>query len=625
VLGCSKAEITLAYPAPSQSKANPPHSVNRAEVLADWAWQLAAAENNVSASSQMFERAVQVAGTIEDRSEKIAAISAIALKLAEVKLNPRSLQLFNRTVQLAKQGDREFKLYYQDQALRDIAIQLARAGFTERALQLTKTIASKFRKAEALNEIAPILAKAGNLKQAKQTLLDALNFARGITGDYAYMSNGSCGNDKYEVLSKIAGNLSLLAQFDTALQVARSVTGCTSGIGESSEEYQAWAYLGILANLANVNQVKQTWNSAKTIQYDFEKIPVWSATGVKFVEMRDFNNALSVAAHIAKEIPTVTEIDSGLALVGFAAKENALRDIAVKLAEVGQFGQALQVAQMIHEFTEAEKAALRENISDSRLNVKAATLGDIAKFLARSQQVEPALQLAQKISNAEVKATTLGEIAKFLARSQQVEPALQLVQSIPNAEAKAEATLALALELQNTGQGSQAETILSQNLQLPPIPATDNESIKRIAAALVIVGRVEQALQIAQSFKNDDDKQSMVADIAAQLAEVGKLERAFQLANTVTNLPGTKRDVLQKIASIYLDLQQPARALPVVKTIEAEDRDEFLARISDSFAKLRQTQQALQVAQTISSKTIKASALANIAALLRSSGAKPVD
>jgi len=202
---------------------------------------------------------------------------------------------------------------------------------------------------------------------------------------------------------------------------------------------------------------------------------------------------------------------------------------------------------------------------------------------------------------------------------------LQLVQSIPNAEAKAEATLALARELQNTGQGSQAETILSQNLHLPPIPATDNESITRIAAALVIVGRVEQALQIAQSFKNDDDKQSMVADIAAQLAEVGKLERAFQLANTVTNLPGTKRDVLQKIASKYLDLQQPARALPVVKTLDAEDRDEFLARIADSFAKLRQTQQALQVAQTIASKTLKASALATIAAQLRSSGAKPVD
>ena len=591
VLGCSKPEITLAYPASSQSKANPPHSVNRAEVLADWAWQLAAADNNLKLSSQMFEQAVQVAGTIEDRSEKIAAMSAIALKLAEVGLKPQSLQLFNRAVQLTKQGDREFKLYSQDPAVRDIAIQLAKAGFTERALQLTKTITSKFRKAEALNEIAPILAKAGNLKQAKQTLLDALNFARGITGDYAYESNGSCGNDKYEVLSKIAGNLSLLAQFDTALKVAQTVTGCLSANGESAQDYQEWAYLGILAHLANVNQVKQTWSSAQRIESNFEKASVWSAIAVKFVELRDFDLALSVAAHIAKEIPTITKVDFGSsALQALGEKENALRDIAVKLAEVGQFGQALQVAQMIHEFTEQEKASLREYITDSQPSVKAATLGEIAKFLARAGQVEQALQLTQSISNA---------------------------------EAQADATLAIARELQKTGQNSQADTLLSQNWQVPSIQATDNngatQSISRMAVALVTVGRVEQALQMARSLKDDSDKQSTLADIAAQLAEVGEVERALQLANTVTGVPGSKQDALKKIASKYIELQQPARALQVAKTLDTDVRDELLARIVDSFAKLRQTQQALQVAQTISSKTLKASALANIAAQLRSS------
>jgi len=218
--GTASAVATATQATPSRSV-----TPSQAELLADLAVKLASS-GNIEQALPLFERAVQVAEAIPNQDSKIKALSAIALKLAEVGQTQRSEQLFDRAVQLTKQTSPDFDLYTQGPALRDVIIQIAQAGQTERALQLSKTLSSNFLKAQALNEIAVSLANKGQQQQAKQVLLEALQFARGITGDYAYESNGSCGNDKFEVLSKIAGNLSLLSQLDTAIQVAGSVSGC---------------------------------------------------------------------------------------------------------------------------------------------------------------------------------------------------------------------------------------------------------------------------------------------------------------------------------------------------------------------------------------------------------------
>ncbi|MBD3561679.1 hypothetical protein H6S82_22950 [Planktothrix sp. FACHB-1355] len=542
------------------------------------------AAGNEQLGLQLFDRAVQVAETIEDRSTKIEALSNIAIKLAEVGQTQKARQLLDRAVQLTRKTDENFTLYQQDPALRDVAIKVAQAGFTERALQLTQTLASNTRKAEALNAIASILAEKGELETARKILLQALQKARGITGDYAYESNGSCGNEKFEILAKIAGNLSLLSQFDTALQVAKSVTGCSSATGESGENYQAWAYLGILAHMANANQVKQAWASSQNIQNDVEKAEVWSAIAVKLAGMNEVNLARSIAAQISEKIPTTTKIDSGSALRELGVKEKALRNIAVKLAEVGQFDAAKQVAETIHELTPAEIAANQDF-----------NLGNQARE----------------------KAFTFVEIARQLAKAKQIEPALQIVNSIENGEIKALGIIAIAQELHTAGQAPQAENLLSQNLQLPAISNPDdfavNQSIIRIAEALVKAGQIERSLQIAESLKKDDSKQEALTNIAVQLAEIGQVDRALQIANTLSLL-GLKESALTKIASKYLEIGQLDRAVQVAQSLEENNKANILAKIVDAFAKLGNSETALQVAQTIPSQEIKANAIANIAA-----------
>lgn len=565
----SQTEITVASPS--------------AKRIEDLATEIAAA-GNPELAMQLFNRAIQIAETVEDKADKINTLSAIAIKLAEVGQTQKATQLFNRAIQLSKQTDENFTLYYQEPARRDIAVAMAKAGMIQPALLLVKTINSNFRQAEALNAIAPILAETGQTEPARQILLKALAKARGITGDYAYESNGSCGNDKFEVLSKIAGNLSLLKQFDKALEVARSVTGCSSASGDSTQDYQAWAYLGILANMANVQQVKQAWTSAQTIQNGSEKMAVWSEIGRKLAAMGEVNLALAVAEKFSQEFQTVTVINSGVDIREFGQKESILSAIAIELAKNKQFDSALKIVQKIHELTPEQEAAVKQY----------------------NMPTQPS-----------IKALTLVEIAREYAKDRQVEPALQLVNSIGNQEGKALGIIAIAQALQTTGKSDQADKLIAESLQLPAIPSTDNseanQSISRIALALLTVGKVDQALQIVQSIKNDTTKEEAMAKIASKLSEMGQVERGFQIAKTI-NLAGIKQEALYKIGLKYIELGQLERGLEVTKLMPEDSNIDLLASLADGLAKAGKTEQALQVAQTIGNVSVKAIAIANIAA-----------
>jgi tetratricopeptide (TPR) repeat protein len=583
------------------SQATPSRSVtpNQVELLADLAVKLATS-GNIEQALPLFERAVQVAEAIPNQDSKIKALSAIALKLAEVGQTQRSEQLFDRAVQLTKQTSAEFDLYSQGPALRDVIIQIAQAGQTERALQLSKTLASNFLKAQALNEIAVSLANKGQQQQAKQVLLEALQFAKGITGDYAYESNGSCGNEKFEVLSKIAGNLSLLSQLETALQVAGSVSGCSSAAGESHQDYQAWAYLGILSHLAKVDQVKQTWKSAQTIESPLEQAIAWSAIALKLVDMGETPLALSVARKVT-EIRPPKEYTSEWTQQNFQTKEGALRDIAIKLAQKQQFETAMQVVQ---------------GMTQSPQQASGSTQGIDDLFPRPS-----------------IKDVTLREIAHQLALAGQVSQAVQMANGIPDTEAKALAVIAIARVLQKTGQETQASQLL-QDLSLPPTPTKPNDyqgyqPRSRIAAALVTVGQTNRAIQMAQSIQDDSVKESTLTDIATQLANIGQVEPALKLANTLT-FEGSRATVFNKVAAKLVELGQLDQAFQIASSLQGSpsslqgtERDKLLADIANQFARSGKRSQALQAAEAIADDEVKAKTIAAIARSLLQGRSQP--
>ncbi|HEY9829555.1 MAG TPA: hypothetical protein V6D26_03190 [Stenomitos sp.] len=579
----SVATTRQATPAPAVT-------ASQAEVLAVLAFHLATS-GNIESSQSVFDRAIQVAEVISDRAAKIRALSAIAFHLAQVSQTARSEQLFNKAVQLTKQTNSEFNLYAQGPALRDVIIQMAQAGQTERALQLTKTLSSNFHKAQALNEIAASLANRGQWQQAKPILLQALQFARGMTGDYAYESNGFCGNDKFAVLSQIAGNLSLLSELDRALQVAGSVSGCSSAAGQSTQDYQAWAFLGILNHLTKVEPVKRTWTSAQAIRSPLEQSMAWSAIAVKLIDLGEVPLALSIAQKITA-IPPVKDYSPEWTLLNFGAKENALRDIALKLSQKQQFEAAMKVVQ----------------------------------GMSASPPVSGSMPESDLFPQPSIKDTTLGEMAHQLALAGQVSQALQIAKSIPNTEAKALAQIAIARVLQTTKQESQASKLL-QDLALPPTPTTLNDysasqPISHIATALVTVGQTERALQMAASLPSDLMRETTLTDMAVQLADLGQIESALKLANRLKG-EGSRSILSQKVASKLVAVGQLERAFQIASSIpgspsslEGSEKAKLFAEIASKFAQLGKRSQALKAAETIEDDELKAKTIAEIATKL---------
>lgn len=535
---------------------------------------------DAEAARQIFDQAIATADNIEEVTAKIDVLADIAVKLAEVGETTRSQELFERTIELSKQSRENFTLPQQEQVWRDLSVKMVQAGFTGQGLQFSKRILTDIVEAEALNNIATVLIAKGQPEVAKTILVQAVAKAKSITGEYAYESNGSCGNDKFALFGAIAVNLSALSQLEQALQSASNISNCSSANGESGQEYQTWAFMGILTHLANAQQLKQTWQVAQTAP-DAE---VWSAIAVKSIDLGELELAQSVADKLAADIPTIKTIDSGFAGRKYGSKEYAQRRIAVKFAETGKFERALQIAQTIYHPT-------AEEIKNNE---------PLGRF------IQPSVQ-----------DLTIIDIASQLAKNNQLASGLQLVNGLTEQYSKSAGIIAIAKSLQSIGQAETAEKLLSESLQLPPIPAADddnqNQSIINLAISLATVGKVDRSLEIARSLKNGSYKQDAISQIATQLGSLGQLERSLEIANTLIS-PGWREYTLSEIATKFIKLEQPEPALKIIQSLPEEAREYISFEIAQSFTKQGKIAEALQIAETLTDRGNKSLALANIAA-----------
>lgn len=217
------------------------------------------------------------------------ALSKIALQTANLGEQRRASTLFTQAIALALNNPRHTKnkdeRYFNEENLVAVIAKMAEAGHFELALTSAPNVSDPLRRAEAFNAIATQLIARGKLEEAQAPLSEALKIAQRVSdGDisYSYMSNGSCGNYKFEVLSNIAQNLSLLGQLERALTVATSTSGCSSASGDAQQAYRVWAYSGILKPIKDPKRVQNVWQSAQTIPPEYmDRGDVWGVVAIK--------------------------------------------------------------------------------------------------------------------------------------------------------------------------------------------------------------------------------------------------------------------------------------------------------------------------------------------------------
>jgi tetratricopeptide (TPR) repeat protein len=178
----------------------------------------------------------------------------------------------------------------------------------------------------------------------------------------------------------------------------------------------------------------------------------------------------------------------------------ALREIAIAVAEAGQFDRALQIAQKIDEL--------------DRSSV-------LVGVLAKAGQFDRALQIAQKIEDASGRSWALSDIAIVLAKAGQFDRALQIAQKIEDESIR---SWALVGVLAKAGQFDRALQIAQEE--------TENEldhslALKYIAAALAEAGQLDRALEVAETIDHPIARlQALAAIVAAKReAEKGESEK----------------------------------------------------------------------------------------------------
>jgi tetratricopeptide (TPR) repeat protein len=595
---------------------NPP-SQHPAEIVTDLAIELAAADNLPSAS-ELFDRAVQIALEIEapvdrlttlteiatkmaaageqqralavlERAVKLVSkddyltLSAIALDIAKLGKKERALQLFDRSVKVyqrtIKKGEPNADIYFRDRDLVSVIINMAKAGEIDRALQVTQKLSFPLSQAQAFNGIATALIAAGKTEAAKAPLERALEITSKLPDDdisYSYMSNGSCGNDKFALLVSIGDNLTLLGQIDRALKIATKIYGCSSASGDYSADYQLAAFTGILNHLANKEEVKQLWSSARTVRSNSEKGYIWSAIALKLIALGETEIAFNIAEKIAAEGTFGSSLDPPF----IGAKEEKIIQIAFKLSEAGDTERSQKITEKMNEPIKSQVKALlaiptagklyQQNkpeqadtllsqslqlpqidpdpsrvYDDYNLTKSRNIREQIAVELAKIGQVERALQIRQTINEEWWQQDVLKQIILVLVEKGEIESAFQIAKNTSNRVALVEFLEVIAPKLTTKEQVETAWQIAQKILADRKVEDTRKDAaIAVIAPKLIEIGEVDRGLQLAKTTKSE----SVQLSVARQLAKSGETAQAWQILQPLPEPSAKKAEAIVDLA-----------------------------------------------------------------------------
>jgi predicted negative regulator of RcsB-dependent stress response len=372
--------------------------------------------------------------------------------------------------------------------LKRIAAAYAEIGKYDQALKITNVLKKPYGRAKSLTEIASCCLKAGEKDKACNFLSQALQVSKTIKDDFI----------KSESLERTAVKYAEAGQFDQALQIANTINRAC---------YKASALAEIASNYAKVSQMDKA------------------------------SEILFQAFEAAKQ-----EDNSAIA-------NDNLTEIAVKYAEIGQYGQALQVAN---------------TIGSTRL--KAEALGGIAANMKPEQTEKSAdilsksLQEAKKIEDAKLQAVTSGRIAIKFAQTGQYDQALQIANTIKKPVYKAGILTKVASNYAQAGQKDKAADILYQASEAA-VEADSDLSIflsgTMIASNYIKIGQKDRAcfilskvLPLADAMSNEDLKNAMLANTVAKYAQAGQYNQALQIAKEIT-IPASKADAFVSIIINY--------------------------------------------------------------------------
>ena len=343
---------------------------------------------------------------VEGPSMRVRALVKVAGELAEtdkIKARKTVEDAINAAGQIKKSEERV-----------RIVRALAWVGQTDNAIKLTGQIKESEKRAEALVEVAGALARKGQIDEALD-VADRIEYPR----------------EHVRALVEVAGALTRVGKVDWAQRVVKDAASVTEQVEYSWERAETLAEMADA--LARTGQFNRAVEMVKRIERPEERGRLLAKMADALIEMGQTDSASLLAKTAAR-------------MVGLN-DPRILMDVAGVLARVGEVDGALRVAGY------AERVA--ERIGEASLRAEA--LADVVVTLAKMGQADRALGIAKQIENFEERARALAGVAGALARAGAIDEAREIVTMInePSSRSRAQSAIIKAL----VGKGSSNEAV----------------------------------------------------------------------------------------------------------------------------------------------------------------------
>lgn len=488
----------------------------------------------------------------------------------------------------------------------------------DQALQAANTIQATNHRVPTLSQIAIAYATAGNLDRALQTAQGiqttpyyGSNALRAVASQYLQKGDFNQAIQvvqripdvdlKAIALAEIAGAYAKAGQadqasqtFTLALQTARTVRN------------QGFRIMGeVVKQYAQSGQIDAARTAAQAIPDLPVKVQTLAAIALTYAEAGRAADATATLDQAIQQVKTVRDVNE---------QANLLSPIVEEYRVQGQYRLSFQAAQALS----SDEFSGREGVYSS-----------IVRSAIAADQLDLALEVNQAIGSnwSDYKNQGYQGIAIAYAKAGQFDRALQIANLADNFGSysyQVRTLAAIAGEAQKRGQTTQAETILTQALEITNQFDTVNQKadgLVAIAIQYAIAGQTnrsaqlqQQMLTLASGIEDASTQGYVLREAISQYLNANQYVSAIQAAQAIRDM-GERMNNLTSVVNQAIQAGQYARALQAVRSINVpESKTRFLVTIATRYLQTAQPNQAspilaeaFEVAKTISdpeSKTI---------------------
>jgi tetratricopeptide (TPR) repeat protein len=546
-----------------------------------------AGQGKVEESELVIQEALETARKIPDGEDKSSALLVISAELRkQEKLDEstlvlqealetvreipddwkRSSALSDISVELARQGKVEkaletaFKIThdkYKSSALMDISRELARQGNFEQAIKTTRRITDNILKSSVLLAISAELHKQGIFDVSSIVIQEAIEIAHKISYEL----------DKGYALLSISTELYNQGKLEASTSIMKFAIKCFLSIDD--ETYLNQEIRKISKELVRQGRLNEALETTNYLTYDKAKNDALACISGEFTMQGMFKEAFDIASLITNEDYKNQELfeisvelaakgrpqDSLKMVVGITynnTKNDALGEISGILIKNSELEEGIKIARLITD--ETKRNTVYEQISKEfvvlgRLNEaleiangitdshKTYALMNISRELAKQGNVEEAIEIVHSITDDTFnKNYLLSAISNELTKQGRLIDALETSRKITDTTWKSSKLSVISAELSKQAKLKEAFFVFVETLQINHTITNNlcNSILLEISKELVKLGSCDDALQIALSINDDNEKNSALRIISVGLTREGRFEKALEYSRFIT-------------------------------------------------------------------------------------------